>query len=468
MDTGQTSEALVAAIAQIWPELPRLIEGDWGEFQSAVLARLAALDDAELAVAAAAGDDRNKTAALAAVETAQHDLLGLFGTHPTAFDRLSQQFDETLRTLGDRGFELRPAGSTLNNTDLPFFTIPVFYATDRNWAGAPEWYTGDRASSEDLSYGVISVSLPVDRKIGTLPERMARFFPPRFKMVKRSEFNPQKYCEIMTVDRAALSSFVENAQAVIRARRGSADGAAAAETSGSGAAAAHDVLVFIHGYNVSFEASAKRAAQLAYDLDFTGIIVLYSWPSRGAVKDYVADGTTAEWSTPHLVYFLRAVLPEIGARHIHLVAHSMGNQILVRALDRLGPHASQLGHVVFAAPDVDEGVFGQFANGFGDHAVSYTLYVSSNDLALRVSEFLGGHPRAGQPGGNLGVMARIEIIDASRLPKTDVLGHSGFAEDRTMLNDMKDIFVYGRTADQRSAIEPRSDPEERRYWAFRA
>ena len=29
-----------------------------------------------------------------------------------------------------------------------------------------------------------------------------------------------------------------------------------------------DVLVFVHGYNVGFEDAARRAAQLAYDLNF--------------------------------------------------------------------------------------------------------------------------------------------------------------------------------------------------------
>lgn len=40
--------------------------------------------------------------------------------------------------------------------------------------------------------------------------------------------------------------------------------------------------------------------------------------------------------------------------------------------------------------------------------------------------------------------------------------------DRTMLNDLKDLLVYGRTADQRSGIEPRSDPKGHRYWMFPA
>jgi esterase/lipase superfamily enzyme len=470
MDMSQTSQALVAAIAQIWPELPTLVGGDWGEFQSVVLTGLAALEDAELAVSAAAGDAGKKIAAYAAVEHVRNDILGLFSSHPAAGRRFNQQFDEMLKMLDERRGSARPpAGSRLHNAELPFFEIPVFYATDRKWAGPPEWYTGERASSADLSYGVIAISLPVDRKIGTIPTRMAGSFRVAFRRANWSEFNPQKYCEIMSVNEEPVSGFAEEAGAVARAGRGGTDSAGPTEAPGPDAAGAHDILVFIHGFNVSFEAAARRAAQLAYDLDFTGVIVLYSWPSRGAVTGYTADTNSADWSTPHFVNFVREMLPGIGARQIHVLAHSMGNQILARALDRLGPSGGQrLGHVVFVAPDVDDGVFGQLAGGFGDRAVSYTLYMSSKDLALRVSGIVGGHSRAGYDGRNPDSMARIEIIDASRLPKTDVLGHSGFAEDRTMLNDLKDIIRYGRTADERSAVEPRNDPDGHRYWAFPA
>jgi esterase/lipase superfamily enzyme len=444
-----------------------VVEGDWGEFQSAALTRLAILEDAESAVAAAGDDDRKRSAALPAADLAERDLLDLFQAHPTAHDWLIQLLDQAYEEARD--FGRHPAGSIVYSTELPFFAIPVFYATDRKWAGPPEWYTGERANSADLSYGVITISLPTDRKIGTVPVRMRRSSFVLFKGIKRSEFNPQKYCEIMSVDPQSPSGFVEKAGAFARPGRGSADGAGAAEASGPGAAGAQDVLVFIHGFNVSFEAAARRAAQLAYDLDFTGVIVLYSWPSRGTVTGYTADGNSAEWSSPHFVRFMREVLPGIGAHQVHVVAHSMGNQILTRALDRLGPSdGPRLGHVVFVAPDVDEGVFEQAADGFGDQAVSYTLYMSSKDLALRVSRIVGGHQRAGGDAKNIGTTARIEIIDASLLPKTDVLGHSGFAEGRTMLNDLKDIIRYGRTANERSAIEPRDDRERHQYWAFPA
>jgi esterase/lipase superfamily enzyme len=39
-------------------------------------------------------------------------------------------------------------------------------------------------------------------------------------------------------------------------------------------------LVFVHGYNTSFDNALYRTAQIAYDLDFDGAPFLYSWPSR--------------------------------------------------------------------------------------------------------------------------------------------------------------------------------------------
>ncbi len=61
-------------------------------------------------------------------------------------------------------------------------------------------------------------------------------------------------------------------------------------------ASCRDVLVFVPGYNVSFVNAVRRTAQLAYDLDFGGVPVLYSWPSAGSAAAYVADGAAADFS----------------------------------------------------------------------------------------------------------------------------------------------------------------------------
>jgi esterase/lipase superfamily enzyme len=36
-----------------------------------------------------------------------------------------------------------------------------------------------------------------------------------------------------------------------------------------------EALVFVHGYNVNFNDAVRRAAQIAYDLEFAGIPMVY-------------------------------------------------------------------------------------------------------------------------------------------------------------------------------------------------
>jgi esterase/lipase superfamily enzyme len=42
-------------------------------------------------------------------------------------------------------------------------------------------------------------------------------------------------------------------------------------------------LVFLHGYNSSFDEAAIRAAQIGFDLKVPGVTAFFSWPSRGAL-----------------------------------------------------------------------------------------------------------------------------------------------------------------------------------------
>ena len=48
-------------------------------------------------------------------------------------------------------------------------------------------------------------------------------------------------------------------------------------------------LLFIHGYNVTFEDALHRTAQLAYDLKFPRPALCYIWPSKGATVLYTQD-----------------------------------------------------------------------------------------------------------------------------------------------------------------------------------
>ena len=78
--------------------------------------------------------------------------------------------------------------------------------------------------------------------------------------------------------------------------------------------------------------AARRVAQLAYDLDFDGTPMLYSWPSQASPTAYAVDEAAVGISGRRMADFLETVVAQSGAEHIHLIAHSMGNRALIEAL----------------------------------------------------------------------------------------------------------------------------------------
>jgi esterase/lipase superfamily enzyme len=97
-------------------------------------------------------------------------------------------------------------------------------------------------------------------------------------------------------------------------------------------------FVFVHGFNVTFEGALYRTAQIAYDLGKTvdgahvqfGLPFAFSWPSKGSLSAYGADEDSARISVARLKPFLELVVKNSGAKNVHVIAHSMGNQIVRR------------------------------------------------------------------------------------------------------------------------------------------
>ena len=118
-------------------------------------------------------------------------------------------------------------------------------------------------------------------------------------------------------------------------------------------------FVYVHGYNVEFEQAVERLARLG--LDFPGLApVLFSWPSNGTVKDYVTDLADADQSAKYFVDFLKTLAAKTDSSKIHVVAHSMGNRVLVKALNMIATDNElkpaeklKLGHIVMIAADID-------------------------------------------------------------------------------------------------------------------
>jgi esterase/lipase superfamily enzyme len=227
-------------------------------------------------------------------------------------------------------------------------------------------------------------------------------------------------------------------------------------------------LVYLHGYHVTFEDAAIRAAQMGFDLKVNGATAFFSWPSKGSLTGYAADAASLEASEDAIAHFLMDFVHRSGAQVVHIIAHSMGNRGLLRALQRLmrdGDLASDItfGQIFLAAPDVDRDVFLNHANLFPRFSTRTTLYASDADHALATSAWLYENSRAGYcPPVTVPRLARFDTVRVPRF-NLDLLGHSYYAEAGALLYDMSVLMSHDTPPAQRPAVLPVED-----YWVMQS
>jgi len=230
-------------------------------------------------------------------------------------------------------------------------------------------------------------------------------------------------------------------------------------------------VVYIHGYNTSFKEAARRAAQLGADLEIRGAMGFFSWPSQGTKQGYIPDSAAIEASEAHIADFLADFATQSGSDRVHVIAHSMGNRGLLRAISRIVADATRLSacrftHLILAAPDVDTNVFIDLARNFEKVAKRATLYVSHKDVLLEASSWLHDYPRAGiRPP--VTVVPKIDTIDVGRIDLS-LLGHSYVGADRDVLHDMHRLIHSDAVPAKRMGLADVVDPGGARYWAIRA
>ncbi len=232
-----------------------------------------------------------------------------------------------------------------------------------------------------------------------------------------------------------------------------------------------DALVFIHGFNVSFEQAALRAAQIGFDLQIKGAMAFYSWASRGKVKMYPADEAAVELDEAPIADFLCDMAQRSGARRVHVIAHSMGNRAVLRAVHQITQQAQRrsgvrFGQIILAAADVDARKFQELCAAYRQLSERTTLYVSSRDAAVEASRWLHGFPRVGlmppvttAPG--------IDTVNAVNADLT-LLGHGYVAEARDVISDMHALIRHGTGPQRRFGLRPAATPAGAPYWLIGA
>jgi esterase/lipase superfamily enzyme len=325
-------------------------------------------------------------------------------------------------------------------------TVRVFFATDRQRTAdaAPAKIFGIEPASQ-LTFGFSDVSIPREHRMGELEG----------PSIWRLEFreNPEKHVVLLSVRIAPAPLFLERLAARLKA------------------SPKREALLFVHGFNVTFDDAARRAAQLSYDLGFDGPTALFSWPSQGSVLplDYTKDQRNADLSADSLKSFLQMFTKTGADTSVHVIAHSMGNRVLAGALERLASDAatkkSPLRQVALIAPDIDAELFRRAAGNIAGTAERVTLYASSEDAALKVAQRVAGYRRAGQAGSDILVLSGIDTVDASSVNTSLVgLGHAYYADNSTILSDLFSV-LRGRKPPERFGLTPVQTPAGT-YWRF--
>jgi esterase/lipase superfamily enzyme len=296
-----------------------------------------------------------------------------------------------------------------------------------------------------LECGLAEVSIPKNHRIGELES----------PSVLRLEFSEDPNRHVMVLEARSYSR-----DEFFSRLRDSVDSSSRRE-----------LLVFIHGYNVSFSDALRRTAQIAADVKFPGAAVCYSWPSNGALLAYAADENNVEWTVPHFKEFLTQLREQSGAEAINLVGHSMGTRALGDALREFARETAEqdklFNQVVLAAPDIDAAIFRRdIAPALTRTANRVTLYASSNDQALRASRTLHAYPRAGESGPDLVVAPGVDTIDVSAID-TSLLGHSYYGDNDSIIADLYHLVHDALPPSQRDRLQAAA-LNGLPYWIFTA
>ena len=345
--------------------------------------------------------------------------------------------------------------------------MPVFFGTDRKQVPDPERINFGADRNRRLQLGQAIVTVPrVKRQAGkvlrpTLFETLVLRIPERGDPALHFTI-PKNGVTLMTEDQFL---------AAVRVHRQNA-----------GTFKDH-AFVFVHGYNMEFDSALYRTAQIAFDLSDVaggeadrvpfGTAFLYTWPSGGGTFDYVYDHESARGAESHFREFLDLVIAKSGAKQVHLIAHSLGNAVLLNVLQDYKmptPTGASINQVILAAPAIDAEEFGIIAGKIKGLATGgITLYASSNDQALYAASGLNrGRPMAGDvPTGGPVIVAGIDSIDVSAIPTDSFWGHDRYADRRELLEDIWRLVSKGvRPPDSRSPRYKVEGTAGRVFWRY--
>ncbi len=288
-------------------------------------------------------------------------------------------------------------------------------------------FNGDRASAVD--YAELTVSVPPTHKQGAIEWATTPPGDPNADFVVRKE-------DYLDGDRAFAQAV--NAELALRPpgkRR---------------------VVLFVHGFNTMFAEGLYRLAQLIHDSKAPGVPVLFTWASQGKATAYLYDLNSATAARDGLEHTLRLLLSS-NAEQVNVLAHSMGNWVTVEAFRQIKisgslDHASKLGYIILAAPDIDIDVFKSQLRRFGKLQRPFYVVLSGDDKALWLSRTIaGGVTRVGDDT-RVAELAELgaTVIDLTDVKADNPTNHDKFVQLAAVAPELRGVLARGIAANPRA------------------
>lgn len=343
--------------------------------------------------------------------------------------------------------QLDPLHNTRSATTARNVLVPVFYATNRSKnTSIPNRLVFDGDDAKEVTWGRAVVSVPTDRPPGdvTLPS------------IWKFELKPDLSKHFVLTSVTSL---------------GSKDGFSQAVLADLNSATSKSLLLFVHGFRVTFDEAAMRSAQLAYDLRFRGVTMFYSWPSKGDLKSYWHDEESVQLAEQWYSSLLDALGP-LPFEAVYVVAHSMGNRLVTtvhKERSENGRNHKALKEVLLAAPDINAEIFNQKIAPVlsGSNQPRTTIYASSGDVALMASKAIHRFKRLGDASPPLYLRAPFETIDASNAaPLLRAAGHSYVFDSPKVITDLQRLLIQQQPAGRRPNLQM-VGTEPQHYWTFK-
>jgi esterase/lipase superfamily enzyme len=342
--------------------------------------------------------------------------------------------------------------------------VDVYYATSRQQLERPDvardLYFGTRREAvvDDrirLNHGRAAVSLPCNRARGEIPRPETILV---FQLEPLDRVNHVNLSEVTTFsDEASWLDAINSEVAPTRRR---------------------EVMVYVHGYNTSFADASYRAAQLHADLGIDGATVFYSWASRGRLLAYFTDRNTVENSAEvRALADSLVALRNSEATTVYLVAHSMGNRLMMAALEDIARRSDRLDRnfdglvldrrfdeLVLGSADLEEDTF----EGHWEHAKKLidqaTLYASSQDRAMWSARMFAGGRRIGDAAPEPLVFDKVQTFDTSELAGPG-LGHDDFST--VGLPTVRATMWFDLLPEKQCTLAPSAGSSGSTYWRIR-